>query len=126
MMPVFLRQLSYFLALLVMLSVPFAIAKADQAIGWVGDLPVPAEAMIETTSGLNFDSPSGRVIQFTFHTSLTEQALFDFYAMMMPTLGWQAIADSYKKGDELMTIKPATSHDTDGKKAFLVIVQPAN
>ena len=126
MMPVFLRQLSYIMALLVMLSSLGARANADEAIGWVGDLPVPAEAMIETTSGVNFDSPSGRVIQFTFYSSLSEQALSDFYAMTLPALGWQAVAHSYKKGSELMMIKPVISHRSDGKNAYLLIVQPTD
>ena len=42
------------------------MARADETLGWVGDLPVPSQALIDTQSSVNFDSPSGRVIQFTF------------------------------------------------------------
>ena len=35
-----------------------SFAQAEQA-GWVGDVPVPTSAIIDTTNAVSFDSPAG-------------------------------------------------------------------
>ena len=101
-----------------------AVARADNAIGWVGDLPVPAAALIVTQSALNFDSPSGRVIRFTFHSELDAAAMADFYQGTLTALGWRAFEDGYVRGDEIMAVSLSADQPSDGGQAYDVIVRP--
>ena len=109
-------------AIALMISV--SAARAESHIGWVGDLPVPANALIETNSAVNFDSPSGRVIQFTFMSDMTAEEVTDFYRMALAELGWQAGGGGFVRGDELMMITPLRGKSGASGKAYFLEVKP--
>lgn len=109
------------LAALVLIS---GMARADEALGWVGDLPVPSQAFIDTQSSVNFDSPSGRVIQFTFQIALTEGDVMAFYQEALPELGWVLGAEGYERGNERMTIIKSANQDNSARTDYDVVVSP--
>ena len=99
-----------------------SLLRAD-VIGWVGDLPVPGEAMIDTSTAVAFDSPSGRVVIFTFEISSDTKTINNFYDAALPNLGWQAVGSSYRRGNEQMAIL----HDglaANGDLRFKVTLKP--
>lgn len=99
-------------------------ARAGGAIGWVGDLPVPASALIETSGAVNFDSPSGRVIQFTFLSDMSAEEVTSFYRTSLAELGWQATDSGFVRGDEHMIISPAPAKSAASGNAYFVEVKP--
>jgi hypothetical protein len=99
-------------------------ARAEGAIGWVGDLPVPASALIETSGAVNFDSPSGRVIQFTFLSDMSAEEVTSFYRTSLAELGWQATDSGFVRGDEHMIISPAAAKSAASGNAYFVEVKP--
>ena len=108
-----------------------AAARAEIATGWVGDIPVPVEALIETDSAVNFDSPSGRVIRFTFQLEMDNQALNAYYKEALVELGWQILANPsgplYQRGTEVMHIGPIdASSASQGRFAYQVTLAPAD
>ena len=100
------------------------MARADEALGWVGDLPVPSQVFIDAQSSVNFDSPSGRVIQFTFQSALTEGDVMAFYQEALPELGWVLGAEGYERGNERMTIIKSANQDNSARTAYDVVVSP--
>ena len=99
--------------------------RAETATGWVGDVPVPLTSLIETDSAVNFDSPSGRVIQFTFHIDMTAEAIAGFYEQALPELGWQKDGQTYLKGNEIMRITQGLEDAVAGMASFDVVIVPA-
>ena len=100
------------------------MARADETLGWVGDLPVPSQALIDTQSSVNFDSPSGRVIQFTFQIALTEGDVMAFYQDALPELGWVLGAEGYERGNERMTIIKSAIQNSRAHTTYDVVVSP--
>ena len=108
-----------------------AAVRAEVATGWVGDIPVPVEALIETDSAVNFDSPSGRVIRFTFRLAMDETAVARYYNEALTGLGWQVSTTAYgvlyQRGTEAMRIAPITaSSDPQAGLAYQVTLAPIN
>ena len=105
--------------------------RAEIATGWVGDIPVPVDALIETDSAVTFDSPSGRVIRFTFQVAMTEDAIDAYYKQALVGLGWQVSGDTsglfYQRGTEVMRIAPfKASSASGGRGAYQVTLAPAD
>ena len=109
--------------------------RAEIATGWVGDIPVPVDALIETDSAVTFDSPSGRVIRFTFQVAMTEDAIDAYYKQALVGLGWQvsdvasgdASGSFYQRGTEVMRIAPfKASSASGGRGAYQVTLAPAD
>ena len=109
--------------------------RAEIATGWVGDIPVPVDALIETDSAVTFDSPSGRVIRFTFQVAMTEDAIDAYYKQALVGLGWQVSGDAsgdasgsfYQRGTEVMRIAPfKASSASGGRGAYQVTLAPAD
>ncbi|MGC6517351.1 MAG: hypothetical protein ACON49_04925 [Candidatus Puniceispirillaceae bacterium] len=98
-----------------------SVARAETA--WVGDLPVPDDALIETTSAVNFDSPSGRIISFTFYSDKSEDAITQFYQGRLAELGWQSHGTAFHRGSETLQILPSGAGD-GSRNAYLVTVGP--
>ena len=82
----------------------FSASARAQDVGWVGDLPVPAEALINTKSAVAFDSPSGRVVRFSFHSDFSEAQMNSFYNQTLANLGWQAVDKGFARDGEMMMI----------------------
>ena len=101
-----------------------SFAQAEQA-GWVGDVPVPASAIIDTTNAVSFDSPAGRVVKFTIQTRLDEAALTSFYDETLAALGWQKQGASYVKANETLRIK-ADGRASDGHSLYVITVGPVS
>ena len=110
-------------AALLMLSLMTATARAETA--WVGDLPVPADSLIDQNSAVNFDAPSGRVIRFTFQTGQDKVAIDVFYETRLTALGWQQTANGYVRGSEELQI---ISHGKSEGESYLyhVTLGPAD
>ena len=106
----------------IIMMMPFTMLRAE-AIGWVGDLPVPGAALIDTSTAVAFDSPSGRVVIFTFEISSDAQAISSFYDSALPNLGWQAVGASYRRGNEQMAIA-RTGQAANGDSRFKVTLKP--
>lgn len=106
-----------------MFSLMTASARAETA--WVGDLPVPADSLIDQNSAVNFDAPSGRVIQFTFQTSQDDVAIDVFYETRLTALGWQQTTDGYARGSEQLQIIAQGKADDDSY-LYHVTVGPAD
>ena len=116
-----------FLALFSMVALcGTSMARAEVATGWVGDLPVPAQALIETRGAVNFDSPSGRVIQFTFQIALDEPQITAFYKDRLAQLGWQKQGNSYHRGSEQMRIVKSPKQTIEGRHSYDVTLAPLN
>lgn len=116
-----------FLALFSMVTLcGTSMARAEVATGWVGDLPVPAQALIETRGAVNFDSPSGRVIQFTFQIALDEPQITAFYKDRLAQLGWQKQGNSYHRGSEQMRIVKSPKQAIEGRHSYDVTLAPLN
>ena len=116
-----------FLALFSMVALcSTSMARAEVATGWVGDLPVPAQALIETRGAVNFDSPSGRVIQFTFQIALDEPQITAFYKDRLAQLGWQKQGNSYHRGSEQMRIVKSPKQAIEGRHSYDVTLAPLN
>ena len=108
-----------------------AAVRAEIVTGWVGDIPVPAQALIETDSAVNFDSPSGRVIRFTFQLAMDEDAVASYYKEALTGLGWQVSAKAagvlYQRGTEVMRVTPIeASSDSQAGFAYQVTLAPAD
>ena len=103
-----------------------SIARAELATGCVGDLPVPAQALIETRGAVNFDSPAGRVIQFTFQIALDEPQITAFYKDRLAQLGWQKQGNSYHRGAEQMRIVKSPKQAIEGRHSYDVTLAPLN
>ena len=97
--------------------------RADTA--WVGDFPVPTDAMIHTSDSVNFDSPSGRIISFLFETQKDAADITRFYQNRLAALGWQSVGDSYMRGTEILTITEQAS-DNSAKYHYKVVIGPHN
>ena len=94
-----------------------------QDVGWVGDLPVPAEALINTQNAIAFDSPSGRVVKFSFYTDFNEQQIAQFYQNVLASLGWQANDDIFERDGEVMMITK-TGTASDGSVIYQLSLTP--
>ena len=94
-----------------------------QDVGWVGDLPVPAEALINTQSAVAFDSPSGRVVKFSFHTDFDEQQIARFYQDVLASLGWQENDTVFERDGEVMIITK-TGNASDGRVIYQLSLTP--
>ena len=99
-------------------------AQAEQA-GWVGDVPVPASAIIDTTDAVSSDSPAGRVVKFTIQTRLDDAALTSFYDETLAALGWQKQGVDYVKANETLRIE-ADGTASDGQSLYVITVGPVS
>ena len=108
-----------------------AAVRAEMATGWVGDIPVPVDALIETDSAVNFDSPSGRVIRFTFQLAIDESALNAYHKEALAGLGWQVVAGGsgllYQRGTEVIQIAPTKgASSSEARASYQVTLAPAD
>ena len=101
-----------------------SFAQAEQA-GWVGDVPVPASAIIDTTDAVSFDSPAGRVVKFTIQTRLDDVSLTSFYDETLAALGWQKQGVGYVKANETLRIE-ADGTASDGQSLYVITVGPVS
>ncbi len=97
-------------------------AQAEQA-GWVGDVPVPATAIIDTTAAVSFDSPAGRVVKFTIQTRLNATDITSFYDETLAALGWEKQGGGYVKANETLRIK-SDGTASDGQSLYVITVGP--
>ena len=101
----------------------FSASARAQDVGWVGDLPVPAEALINTKSAVAFDSPSGRVVRFSFHSDFDEAQMISFYNQTLANLGWQALDKGFARDGEMMVITK-TGISSQGQLIYQLSLTP--
>ena len=101
-----MMRMTHIISFIAMLICVIGLSSAVRAqeVGWVGDVPVPAEALINTQSAVTFDSPSGRVVRFSFHSDLDEGQMSHFYNQTLVNLGWQALDKGFARDGEMMII----------------------
>jgi len=66
-------------------------AWAEDFVSVIDDLPLMA-GLVETTEGVEFSTPQGRLAETTAHAkdkgALNGRAVLDFYSRTLPQLGW--------------------------------------
>lgn len=117
----FAKALGKFVATLMLVAVPLAIAPAQADIRWISDLPVMDELEIIVDLGFSFDSPDGRIIGIFATSAAAASAVKAFYNDSMPTLGWEMRADGWYRGSEILTL---TRADTNFGTVWRLMVQP--
>lgn len=117
-----MTQIIKVIALLICLN-SFAFGARAQDVGWVGDVPVPAEALINTQSAVTFDSPSGRVVRFSFHSVFDETQINSFYNQTLANLGWQAAGDGFARDAEVIIITK-TGLSSEGRNIYQLSLTP--
>ncbi len=87
------------------------------------DVPVmPALAPV-ADAGIEFDTPSGRIVEAYAIGATSRRAVRDFYRRTLPQLGWQAGAgDTFRREDESLSID---FFGTDGELTVRFTVAPA-
>lgn len=86
---------------------PFTHSQFTQT---VQDLPLMQGAAEDLSSAVDFDTPTGRIIEFSIAVPSSDAA-FAFYAGSLPALGWQALPappHSWQRGRDSMTITAET------------------
>lgn len=120
-----MMRMKHYFSLMVIVSYLMsvsAIARA-QDVGWVGDVPVPAEALINTQTAVTFDSPSGRVVKFSFHSDFDETQIYSFYAQTLMNLGWNSYEDGFARDGEVMNITK-TGISSEGRIIYQLSLRP--
>ena len=71
---------------------PLVAANADSFLPGVTDVPLFAGLAADTESGVNFDTPAGRIVETVATGPVTDQvtreSVTNFYQSTLPQLGW--------------------------------------
>jgi len=84
-----------------------APARADGGyVGGIDDLPLMPGLVEDTQSGLVFRSPAGRIVDAYAAGRVRADRVADFYAEVLPQLGWRRIDSEYFARDgEILEIE---------------------
>ena len=75
----------------------------------IEDLPLMPGLVEQDGAGLVFDKPEGRIVEAVASGTGTPQAVADYYAKVLPQLGWQRRTDgSYTRENERLAIAART------------------
>src|SRR5258706_12454213 len=97
-----LRTCAVFFALHLFLS---AAAFAQTYVAGVEDLPLMPGLVEQEGGGLVFDKPEGRIVEALASGPGRAQAVAEYYAKVLPQLGWQRTPDgSYTREAERLSI----------------------
>ncbi len=87
------------------------------------DVPVMPGLQPVEDAGIEFDTPSGRIVEAYAIGATSRRAVRDFYRRTLPQLGWQAGAgDAFLREDESLSID---FFGTDGALTVRFTVAPA-
>jgi hypothetical protein len=80
-------------------------AQAQTYVARIEDLPLMPGLVEQDGAGLVFDKPEGRIVEAVASGAGTPQAVADYYAKVLPQLGWQRRSDgSYMRENERLAI----------------------
>lgn len=91
-----LKSLAVALVLIVTpVSPSFTGAVADSGatlfLAGFADMPLYDGLVVNTDSGVNFDTPAGRIVETTAEGQVTRDSVTHFYQSTLPQLGWVRI-----------------------------------
>ena len=96
---------------------------ASERTAWFSDVPLIDRVTVDTQLSFAFDSPSGRVVKFSFHTDFNEQQIEQFYQNVLASLGWQANDHVFERDGEVMMITK-TGTASDGSVIYQLSLTP--
>ena len=100
----FLRTLAAVLGLLAVVG----LARAADAVfvGGFEDLPLMPGLVEDPEQGMNFDTPSGRIIEAVATGAVAEADVMAFYAATLPELGWEQTGEGlFLREDEMLRLE---------------------
>jgi hypothetical protein len=101
------------LALLLMLALPAAAARADDFVAGTEDVPLMPGLAPVAGSSLVFDKPQGRIVEAQAAGKLTREAVRQFYAATLPQLGWRALgSNAWRREGETLRLDFHERDDT--------------
>jgi hypothetical protein len=107
-----LKALAVALVLIVTpVSAPLAGAGATLFLAGFADMPLFDGLVANTESGVNFDTPAGRIIEATAEGRVTRDSVTRFYQSTLPQLGWVRIgALAFEREGERLTLSMRDSN----------------
>ena len=107
---------------LLALAVGIAPAGAADFFELLEDVPVMPELEPVADAGIEFDTPSGRIVEAYAIGGTSRKAVRSFYRRTLPQLGWQAGAgDAFLREDESLSID---FFGTDGELTVRFTIAP--
>ncbi len=107
------------------LSVPGLAADPVRFMQTIEDLPLMPGLDEDAASGINFDSPGGRIVEVYAVGRVTAAEVTAFYQEVLPQLGWRGDAGGlYIRDAESLRIE-AISAEPSGPLSVRFRVQPA-
>lgn len=106
------------MALGVLLVVVPAIAAgpagaAERFFDGIADLPVMEGLEQLAGAGVSFDKPEGRIVEVAASGRVTRTAVLDFYAAVLPQLGWTSAGTGrYRRDGERLDLAISRSGET--------------
>jgi len=87
-----LSQLKFLAAALVLIatpvSAPMADAGANAFLAGFADMPLFDGLVVNNETGVNFDTPAGRIVETVAEGRVTRESVTRFYQSTLPQLGW--------------------------------------
>lgn len=84
------------------------LAKADEAVFVSGfeDLPLMPGLVEDSDQSMNFDTPSGRIIEAVASGSVSESDVMAFYEATLPELGWRRVGEGrFSREGEMLRLE---------------------
>ncbi len=106
-------------ALVLTLTAP---AWAGSFLSVMEDLPL-APGLEEQAGALQFDSPTGQIVEATASGNIKADAVLNFYAETLPQLGWEKIGEgAYRRDKEVLRIE-TSGHKMPVQVRFRLVPQ---
>lgn len=96
---------------------PLVAANADTFLPGVADVPLFAGLAADTESGVDFDTPAGRIVETVATGPVTDQvtreSVSTFYQSTLPQLGWVRTGTlAFEREGERLTLSLSQSSGT--------------
>ena len=85
-----MRRITVIIAMLLALSAAVPPAVAQGFFELLEDVPVMPALSPVADAGIEFDAPSGRIVEAYAIGAVDRKSVLDFYRAALPQLGWQA------------------------------------
>jgi len=118
-----LRIAGTVIVLLALIGANAHLAGATDFFEILEDVPVMPGLQPVADAGIEFDTPSGRIVEAYAIGATSRSAVLEFYRGTLPQLGWQAGAgDAFLREDESLSID---FFGADGELTVRFTVAPA-
>jgi hypothetical protein len=84
-----MRRIATTVIVALMFLAPAAAAGAQEFFDLLDDVPVMPALTPVTDAGIEFDTPSGRIVEAYAIGATDRQAVLEFYRKTLPQLGWR-------------------------------------